>query len=190
MAMPSLLKNPMLSACSCYGGAGRKLARVGGGFLHLGGFGFLVSGGFAGASSGRFASFHFAVELGTLFDGHAVGADIAVNAGRIPDVHTIGAFELSLDTAAHHDFTRSNIGLHSGVGADGKDGVLEIDFALNVAVDEQIFGARDLAFNADALAQAGHRVRRNGSRRANRSLRGRSGGSGSRRGRALLEPVE
>src|SRR5215472_5171050 len=137
MVMPSLLRNPMFSACSCYGGAGRDLARTGVGFLSLGDFGFLVAGGLAGPR-GRFAGFHLAVQFGTFFDGHPIGTNIAVNASGIPDVDAVGAFQFALDTTAHDDFTGDDIGLHRGVGTNREDGILKINLALDSAINEEI----------------------------------------------------
>ena len=149
----------MFSTCSCHGGAGCDLARTGVGFLGLGDFGLLVAGGLAGAR-GSFASFHLAMQFGAFFDSHPIGTNIAVNAGSIPDVDAVGAFQFALDTAAHDDFTGDNIGLHRCVRTDREDGILKINLALDSAVNEEILTTGDFTLDLDALTQAGNRVRR------------------------------
>jgi len=107
----------------------------------------------------RLARFHFAAENGAVFDRQTLGANFPGNPTRIPQLNALPAVDLSIHMAADDDLARRDIGFDLAVGTDGTRGIAEVEFALQRAVDKQIFFTDNFTFDANALRDTGGSTR-------------------------------
>ena len=109
-----------------------------------------------GGGTGRFRldDIDAALEVRAILDDDARRADVAHQARVLADLDLIRAFHIALNGAQRNHFTRLDTGMDVAIGTDGELVLQQLDGALQVSIDIQIFLAEDLADDLDSFPDA------------------------------------
>src|ERR1700730_17783623 len=82
---------------------------------------------------------HFAMNLRALSDGNPHGCDIPTDFSRRPNFHALAAPQCALHFSTNDNLARIDVRRNLAVGSDGDAAIGELDGALNLAIDVQVF---------------------------------------------------
>src|SRR5690348_852656 len=124
--------------------------------------------------------FDAALEVGAVFDADAGSGNIADDGAVLADIDAAAGAEIADDRAEDDDFAGFDFGIERGGRADGELVSAKRDGAFDLAVDLEIFGADDLAFDPKRRTDTRGRLRTGAGRASGSRSRRRCAGSSVR----------
>src|SRR5690606_31082875 len=90
-----------------------------------------------------------ALEAGAVLEAHAGGRDVAAHLRALADADALGAVEVAFDEALDVHGSRVDVGPDLALRADRQAVVLQLDGAVDLALDQQVFLAAQVAVDVN-----------------------------------------
>src|SRR5256885_1213610 len=104
-----------------------------------------------GSSAGAIglSDIDFALEVGTLFNGHSLSDHVAYGDRGFSEVHPLRGIDVAFQFALHDYGFGAYVGAYLPVRTNRQTVALKVDTAFDLAIDIKIFAARKVSFDND-----------------------------------------